>query len=145
MSFTVEGTPLEGVSALQATLTYSKFDTISLILDNTLWMQSVPCNINQEYYLGKSIYFIFTEFHTELLVHSQATHEILRNDSNQPLSLSVSVLPHSKIREIIKISQWQLEIQQLCLKLGPFVKFSIWIHLPIILFLELRLTAKFHL
>ena len=43
--------------------------------------------------MGKSIYFIFTGFHTELLAHSQATHEILRNDSNQPLNLSVSVLP----------------------------------------------------
>ena len=43
--------------------------------------------------LGKSIYFIFTGFHTELLMHSQGTHEISRNDSNQPLNLSVSVLP----------------------------------------------------
>ena len=43
--------------------------------------------------LEKSIYFIFIGFHTELLVHSQATHEILRNDLNQPLNLSVSVLP----------------------------------------------------
>ena len=43
--------------------------------------------------LEKCIYFIFTGFHTELLVHSQATHKILRNDSNQPLNLSVSVLP----------------------------------------------------
>ena len=43
--------------------------------------------------LGKSIYFIFTGFHTELLAYSQATHKILRNDLNQPLNLSVSVFP----------------------------------------------------
>ena len=41
--------------------------------------------------LGKSIYFIFTGFHLELSAHSWEIHEILRNDSNQPLNLSVSV------------------------------------------------------
>ena len=46
--------------------------------------------------LGKSIYFIFTGFHIELLAHSQKTHEILKTDSNQPLNLSVSVLYHGK-------------------------------------------------
>ena len=29
----------------------------------------------------------------ELLVHSEETHEILRNNLNQPLNLSVSVPP----------------------------------------------------
>ena len=42
---------------------------------------------------GKSIYFIFTGFLTELLAHSQETHEILRNDSNLPPNPSVSVPP----------------------------------------------------
>ena len=46
--------------------------------------------------LGKSIYFIFTGFHTELLVHIQETSEILKSNSNQPLKLSISVLHHSK-------------------------------------------------
>ena len=41
--------------------------------------------------LGKPIYFIFTGFHIELLAHSQESCEILRNDSNQTLNLSVSV------------------------------------------------------
>ena len=41
--------------------------------------------------LGKSIYFIFTGFHLELLAHSQEICEILRNDSNHTLNLSVSV------------------------------------------------------
>ena len=41
--------------------------------------------------LGKSIYFIFTGFHIELLVYSQEICKILRNDLNQPLNLSVSV------------------------------------------------------
>ena len=54
--------------------------------------------------MGKSIYFIFTGFHIEPLVHSQEIQEISRTDSNQPLNLSVSVLHHSKIREISKIS-----------------------------------------
>ena len=40
--------------------------------------------------LEKPIYFIFTGFHTELLVHSQETHEIYLN---QPLNHSVSVPP----------------------------------------------------
>ena len=43
--------------------------------------------------LGKSIYFIFTGFHIELLAHSQETCEILKSDSNQPLNLSVSFPP----------------------------------------------------
>ena len=43
--------------------------------------------------LEKSIYFIFTGLHIELLAHSQETHEILRNNSNQPLNLSISVPP----------------------------------------------------
>ena len=46
--------------------------------------------------LEKSIYFIFTGFHTELLGHSWETHEISRSNSNQPLNLSVSDLYHSK-------------------------------------------------
>ena len=41
--------------------------------------------------LGKSIYFIFTGFHLELLVHSWEIHKILRTDLNQTLNLSVSV------------------------------------------------------
>ena len=44
-----------------------------------------------EVLLGKSIYFIFTGFHIELLAHSQEICEILRNDSNQTLNLSISV------------------------------------------------------
>ena len=43
--------------------------------------------------LGKSIYFIFTGFHIELLALSQVTHKTLRNNSNQPLNLSISVPP----------------------------------------------------
>ena len=43
--------------------------------------------------LAKSIYFIFTGFHTELLAHSQETCKILRNDLNQPLNLSLSAPP----------------------------------------------------
>ena len=46
--------------------------------------------------LGKSINFIFTGFHTEMLAHSWETHEILRSNLNPPLNLSVSVLHHSK-------------------------------------------------
>ena len=42
---------------------------------------------------GKSIYFIFTGFHIELLAHSQVTHVILRDESNQPLNPSISVPP----------------------------------------------------
>ena len=42
--------------------------------------------------LGKSIYFIFTSFHTELLVHSQEICEISRTDFSQALNLSISVL-----------------------------------------------------
>ena len=46
--------------------------------------------------LEKSIYFIFTGFHTEPLAHSQETCEISRSNLNQPLNLSISVLHHSK-------------------------------------------------
>ena len=46
--------------------------------------------------LEKSIYFIFTGFHIELLVYSWETQDILRTDLNQPLNLSVSFLHHSK-------------------------------------------------
>ena len=41
---------------------------------------------------GKSIYFIFTGFHLELLAHSWEIHAISRNDSNQTLNLSVLAL-----------------------------------------------------
>ena len=75
---------------------YSKFNSISLILDNRLWMQSVPCNMNQEYYSESLIILFFTGFHIELLAHSQETHKILRTKLNQPLNLSISVLHHSK-------------------------------------------------
>ena len=42
--------------------------------------------------LGKSIYFIFTGFHIELLVDTQKMCKILRTDLNQALNLSVTVL-----------------------------------------------------
>ena len=54
-------------------------------------MQSVPCNMNQEYYWESLFILFFTGFHIELLVHSQEIHKILRNDLNQTLNLSVSV------------------------------------------------------
>ena len=54
--------------------------------------------------LGKSIYFIFTGFHIELLVHSWEIHEISRTASNQTLNLSVSVPPPEQIKEISEIS-----------------------------------------
>ena len=54
--------------------------------------------------LEKSIYFIFTGFHLELLVHSQEVCEILRTDSNQTLNLSVSVPSPQQILEISKDS-----------------------------------------
>ena len=57
MSFTVEDTPLEGVSTLQATLLTLNLTLFSLILDNRLWIQSVPWNMNQEYYWESLFYF----------------------------------------------------------------------------------------
>ena len=42
--------------------------------------------------MGRSIYFIFTGFHIELLAHSQEICEILRTNLNQPLNFLVSIL-----------------------------------------------------
>ena len=63
LDLTVEGTPLEEASMLPGNCVYIKFDTISFILDNRLWMQSFPHNINQEYYWYSLFYFIYTGFH----------------------------------------------------------------------------------
>ena len=60
--------------------------------------------MNQEYYWESLFILFLTGFYIELLVHSQEICEILRTDLNQPLNLSVSVLHHSKIREISEIS-----------------------------------------
>ena len=54
--------------------------------------------------LGKSIYFIFTCFHIELLVHSQEICKVLGYDSNPTLNLSISVLTPYRISEISEIS-----------------------------------------
>ena len=54
--------------------------------------------------MGKSIYFISTGFHIELLVHSQEICKVLGNDSNPTLNLSISVLTPYRISEISEIS-----------------------------------------
>ena len=54
--------------------------------------------------LGKSIYFIFTGFHIELLAHSQETHKIWGMTWTNPSIFLFQFFHHNKIREIIEIS-----------------------------------------
>ena len=67
---TVDGTPLGGPSMLPGNQIYPKLISFCFILDNRLYTQSIPCNITRGT-TGTAFYFIFTDFHTELLAHNQ--------------------------------------------------------------------------
>ena len=83
---------------LPGNLVYFKL-TLILLFQTTDFGQSVPCN-KPGLLLAQSIYFIFTDFQTELLPHNWEICKILGLTQTNTLNPSISILIPWEISEI---------------------------------------------